>query len=115
MFLCYIVPRYLGYNKIKAYFDEMAILFGLNNLEEHINYLNYAYYERQTQNMNMIRNPFALTDCLFIKKSSLTKDIVKNVRNLLSFYIMFIVTMKLTKLYQIYKVQIGNLLAVTLL
>jgi len=61
-----------------ANFDEMAMLFAVNNVEEHQNNFNNAHHERQTRNKEMITDPFKLTDRLFIKNFRLTKDVVKD-------------------------------------
>ncbi|CAI6373074.1 unnamed protein product [Macrosiphum euphorbiae] len=67
-----------------ANFEEMAMLFAVNNVEEHQNNFNNAHHERQTRNKEMITDPFKLTDRLFIKNFRLTKDVVKDLIILLS-------------------------------
>ncbi|XP_008178347.1 putative nuclease HARBI1 [Acyrthosiphon pisum] len=45
-------------------FDDMAMLFAINNAEEHENH--NIYYERQTRNTENVTDPFTLSDRLFI-------------------------------------------------
>ncbi|CAH1709192.1 unnamed protein product [Aphis gossypii] len=62
-----------------ANFDEMAMLFAINNVENHEHLLN----ERQTRIPEMISDPFLLTDRLFIKNFRLSKNLVRNIIELL--------------------------------
>jgi len=50
-----------------ANFDELAMLFAINNVEVHQNNFNNAHHERQTRNKEIITDPFKLTDWLFIE------------------------------------------------
>jgi len=63
-----------------ANFDEMAILFAINNVEDHEHLLTN---ERQTRIPEMISDPFLLTDRLFIKNFRLSKNLVRNLIELL--------------------------------
>ncbi|XP_050065798.1 putative nuclease HARBI1 [Aphis gossypii] len=60
-------------------FDEMVMLFAINNVENHEHLLN----ERQTRIPEMISDPFLLTDRLFIKNFRLSKNLVRNIIELL--------------------------------
>ncbi|CAI6356645.1 unnamed protein product [Macrosiphum euphorbiae] len=62
-----------------ANFDEMAMLFAINNVEDHEHLLK----ERQTRIPEMISDPFLLTDRLFIKNFRFSKNLVKNLIELL--------------------------------
>lgn len=62
-----------------ANFDEMAMLYAINNIDEHENLRNV----RQTRRNEIISDPFVLTDRLFIKKFRLTKDLVLSLIELL--------------------------------
>jgi len=64
-----------------ANFDDMAMLFAINNVEEHENH--NIYYERQTRNPDNVTDPFTLSDRLFVKNFRLTKDVVKELIDLL--------------------------------
>lgn len=59
----------------------MAMLFAINNVEEHENH--NIYYERQTWNPDNVIDPFTLSDRLFVKNFRLTKDVVKELIDLL--------------------------------
>ncbi|CAI6373946.1 unnamed protein product [Macrosiphum euphorbiae] len=63
-----------------ANFQEMAMFFAINNVEEHA---NYVHNERQTRNREYITDPFTLSDRLFIKNFRLTKDAVRYLIDLL--------------------------------
>ncbi|KAF0688736.1 putative nuclease HARBI1 [Aphis craccivora] len=63
-----------------ANFQEMAIFFAINNVEEHE---NNVHNERQTRNTEYITDPFILSDRLFIKNFRLTKDDVRYLIDLL--------------------------------
>jgi len=58
-----------------ANFDEMAMLFVIDNVDEH----EHAMNVRQTRIPEMISDPFHLTDRLFIKKFRLSKNLVRNI------------------------------------
>lgn len=62
-------------------FEEMAMLFTINNIEEREN--NNIFNKRQTRNRDIITDTFTLSNFFFIKKFRLTKAIVKNVIDLL--------------------------------
>jgi len=62
-----------------ANFDEMAMLFAINNVENH----EHLFNERQTRIPEMISDPFLLTDRLFIKNFRLSKNLVRNIIELL--------------------------------
>lgn len=63
-----------------ANFQEMAMFFAINNVEEHE---NNVHNERQTRNTEYITDPFILSDRLFIKNFRLTKDAVRYLIDLL--------------------------------
>ncbi|XP_022167246.1 putative nuclease HARBI1 [Myzus persicae] len=63
-----------------ANFQEMAMFFAINNVEEHE---NNVPNERQTRNTEYISDPFILSDRLFIKNFRLTKDAVRYLIDLL--------------------------------
>jgi len=67
-----------------ANFDDMAMLFEINNVEELENH--NIYYERQTRNPDNVTDPFTLSDRLFVKNFRLTKDVVKELIDLLRPY-----------------------------
>lgn len=56
-------------------FGEMAMLFAINNFEKHKN--NNIYYERQTRNLDIVTDPFTLSDRLFIKTLDLLKPLLE--------------------------------------
>ncbi|XP_060858749.1 putative nuclease HARBI1 [Metopolophium dirhodum] len=66
-----------------ANFDEMAMLFAIDNIEEHERAMNV----RQTRKNEIISDPFDTSDRLFIKNFRLTKDLVKYLIELLRPYI----------------------------
>jgi len=64
-----------------ANFNDMAMLFATNNVEEHENH--NIYHERQTRNKDNVPDPFTLSDRLFVKNFRLLKDVVKELIDLL--------------------------------
>jgi len=62
-----------------ANFDEMAMLFAIDNIEEHERAMNV----RQIRRKETISDPFDTSDRLFIKNFRLTKDLVKYLIELL--------------------------------
>jgi len=64
-----------------ANFEEIAMLFAINNVEEHEN--NNINYERQTRNRDIVTDPFSLSDRLFVKNFRLTKAVVRDLIDLL--------------------------------
>jgi len=61
-------------------FQEIAMLFAINNIEEHENNI---CNERRTRNTEYITDPFTLSDQLFIKNFRLTKNVVRYLIDLL--------------------------------
>lgn len=66
-----------------ANFEEIAMLFGINDNEDHENHINI----RQIWRWEIISYPFLLSNKLFVTNSRHTKDIVKYLINLLRSYI----------------------------
>jgi hypothetical protein len=64
-----------------ANFEDMVMLFTINNIEEHENH--NIYYERQTRNPDNVTDPFTLSDRLFVKNFRLIKDVVKELIDLI--------------------------------
>ena len=64
-----------------ANFEDMAMLFAINNVEEHEHH--NIHNERQTRNRDIITDPFTLSHRLFVKNFRLTKDVVRDLINLL--------------------------------
>jgi len=66
-----------------ANFEEMAMLFAINNVNEHENVINV----RQIRRKDTISDPFIISDRLFVKNFRLTKDLVRNLIELLRLHI----------------------------
>jgi len=64
-----------------ANFEDMAMLLAINNVEEHEHH--DIYNERQTRNRDIITDPFTLSHRLFVKDFRFTKDVVRDLINLL--------------------------------
>lgn len=59
--------------------DEMAMLFAIENIEQHERYIHV----RQSRNQETITDPFTYSDRLFIKNYRLTKELVTNLIELI--------------------------------
>jgi len=62
-----------------ANFDEMAMLFAMDNVIEHERLINV----RQIRRKETISDPFDISDRLFIKYFRLSKNLVRNLIELL--------------------------------
>lgn len=61
-------------------FQEMAMLFTINNVEEHENNI---CNEKHTRNPEYITDPFILSDQLFINNFRLSKNVIRYLIDLL--------------------------------